>query len=239
VVGAINGGVGQGGIVTMPRSDGLSDGYNTVQGTRSYDSSVGNWTTPDAYAGDAHDPMSQKPYMYNHNNPLEYEDPSGFLSYIANVGVLGTAYSHNFIEVEQTGDKHPKVFEAGPSPGGLNTLCCSTLKPQPYGNTIVGNTATQWLKPPPGVSDKNWDHAVIATFEELNRELEAKNIRYTEDMNSNTYIAEGLRRLGYSEKEIKAFMGSAARGSDSHLFEDQHAGAGASAQPLFVDAQSR
>jgi hypothetical protein len=84
VVGAINGGVGQGGIVTMPRSDGLSDGYNTVQGTRSYDSSVGNWTTPDAYAGDAHDPMSQKPYMWNRNNPLEYSDPSGYYSQIIN-----------------------------------------------------------------------------------------------------------------------------------------------------------
>ncbi|HVS45352.1 MAG TPA: DUF6531 domain-containing protein [Verrucomicrobiae bacterium] len=78
VVGAINGGVGHGGILTMPRSDGLSDGYNTIQGTRSYDSSVGNWTTPDAYSGDLDDPATQKSYMWDGNNPVSYSDPSGY-----------------------------------------------------------------------------------------------------------------------------------------------------------------
>ena len=61
------------------RLDGYNDGYgNTFQGVRSQDSDTGQWSTPDAYAGDVHDPMSQKPYMYNHNNPLEYQDPAGF-----------------------------------------------------------------------------------------------------------------------------------------------------------------
>jgi hypothetical protein len=80
MVGAINGGVGQGDIVTMPRSDGLSDGYNTIQGTRSYDSVVGNWSAPDAYSGDVHDPATQKSYMWNGNNPVSYSDPSGYYS---------------------------------------------------------------------------------------------------------------------------------------------------------------
>jgi hypothetical protein len=35
-------------------------------------------TSPDAYAGYVHDPMSQKPYMWNRNNPYEYSGPSGF-----------------------------------------------------------------------------------------------------------------------------------------------------------------
>jgi hypothetical protein len=61
------------------RLDGYNDGYgNTFQGVRSQDSNAGQWSTPDAYAGDVHDPMSQKPYMYNRNNPLEYEDPNGY-----------------------------------------------------------------------------------------------------------------------------------------------------------------
>ena len=48
------------------------------------------WTTPDAYAGDVHDPMSQKPYMWNGNNPVQYSDPSG---YEANgPGLQGAAY---------------------------------------------------------------------------------------------------------------------------------------------------
>ncbi len=38
---------------------------------------MGQWTSPDAYAGNVHDPMSQKPFMYNRNNTYEYSDPSG------------------------------------------------------------------------------------------------------------------------------------------------------------------
>lgn len=70
--------VGHGAIVTTPRSDGVSDGFNSIQGGRTFDTRAGVWTTPDAYRGDVHDPMSQKPYMWNRNNPYEYSDPSGF-----------------------------------------------------------------------------------------------------------------------------------------------------------------
>jgi len=30
-----------------------------INGVRAYDSSLGAWTTPDAYRGDVHDPASQ------------------------------------------------------------------------------------------------------------------------------------------------------------------------------------
>jgi hypothetical protein len=60
------------------REDGYSDNINTFQGVRAYDSAMNQWTTPDAYSGDVHDPMSQKPYMWNGNNPVEYSDPSGY-----------------------------------------------------------------------------------------------------------------------------------------------------------------
>jgi len=70
--------VGQGGYMCSPAQDGYSDGYNVFQGVRAYDPQLQTWTTPDAYAGDVHDPASQKPYMYNRNNPLIYSDPSGF-----------------------------------------------------------------------------------------------------------------------------------------------------------------
>jgi hypothetical protein len=64
------------------RTDGYDDGYgNTFQGVRAYDENTSQWTAPDAYAGDVHDPMSQKPFMWNRNNPLEYEDPSGYQPY--------------------------------------------------------------------------------------------------------------------------------------------------------------
>ncbi len=45
---------------------------------RAYDPSANQWTTPDAYAGDVHDPMSQKPYMWNNNNAMAYSDPTGY-----------------------------------------------------------------------------------------------------------------------------------------------------------------
>ncbi len=47
---------------------------------RSYDSNTEQWTTPDAYKGDAHDPMSQRGYMWNANNPIANADPSGFIT---------------------------------------------------------------------------------------------------------------------------------------------------------------
>ena len=70
--------IGRGGVLTMPRTDGLLDGWNTIQGVRSYDTQAGVWNTPDAYHGDVHDPISQQPYVWNGNNPYDYSDPSGY-----------------------------------------------------------------------------------------------------------------------------------------------------------------
>jgi RHS repeat-associated protein len=61
-----------------PRPDGIWDGYNTIQGVRNYDPTIGHWTTPDPYGGSVHDPASQQPYMWNRNNPNQYSDPTGF-----------------------------------------------------------------------------------------------------------------------------------------------------------------
>ncbi len=58
--------------------DGWTLDNNTWQGVRTFDASIGQWNTPDAYAGDVHDPMSQQPYMWNGNNPYAYQDPSGY-----------------------------------------------------------------------------------------------------------------------------------------------------------------
>lgn len=59
-------------------SDGVTDGYLTLQGARNYEVTTGQWTTPDAYEGDISDPMSQAKYMWDRNNPIAYSDPSGF-----------------------------------------------------------------------------------------------------------------------------------------------------------------
>ena len=60
------------------RDDGYSDGTLSLQGVRAYDPNMNQWTTPDAYSGRVNDPMSQHPYMWNDNNPVQYADPSGY-----------------------------------------------------------------------------------------------------------------------------------------------------------------
>ena len=62
------------------RPDGFDMAGVTIQGVRVYDSASGTWTTPDAYEGNVHDPMSQKAFMWNRNNPYAYSDPSGYES---------------------------------------------------------------------------------------------------------------------------------------------------------------
>lgn len=44
--------------LTAPRLDGWADGPNIFQGVRTFDPTMAQWTTPDAYAGDVHDPVS-------------------------------------------------------------------------------------------------------------------------------------------------------------------------------------
>ena len=85
--------VGQGGYMCSPAQDGYSDGYNVFQGVRAYDPQLQTWTTPDAYAGDVRDPASQKPYMYNKNNPFEYGDPTGFLVQITGSGTNDVTFT--------------------------------------------------------------------------------------------------------------------------------------------------
>lgn len=64
--------------MSASRSDGYTDALNVFQGVRAYDPNSAQWTSPDAYSGDVHDPMSQKPYMWNNNNGVAYADPSGY-----------------------------------------------------------------------------------------------------------------------------------------------------------------
>jgi hypothetical protein len=98
------------------RADGYGDSVNVFQGVRAYDPNSAQWTAPDAYAGEVHDPISQKPYMWNRSNALTYGDPSGFDTEIskdmaplidemakkssifaAQIGTLNGDHSHTFV----------------------------------------------------------------------------------------------------------------------------------------------
>ena len=73
-------------VLAAAREDGYAVRGLMIQGVRSYDSNTEQWTTPDAYKGDVHDPMSQRSYMWNNNNPVAYSDPSGYCLEDACVG---------------------------------------------------------------------------------------------------------------------------------------------------------
>jgi YD repeat-containing protein len=62
------------------RTDGFETGVLTFQGVRTYDPLSQQWTTPDALGGFASDPMSQRSYAWNGNNPLSNQDPSGYIT---------------------------------------------------------------------------------------------------------------------------------------------------------------
>ncbi|MEA2688169.1 MAG: hypothetical protein QOD51_776, partial [Candidatus Eremiobacteraeota bacterium] len=55
---------------------------------RAVEASSGQWTTPDAFAGVVHDPMSQKSFMWDNNNPYSYSDPTGFFPQIVSPAEL-------------------------------------------------------------------------------------------------------------------------------------------------------
>lgn len=67
-------------VLAYQHSDGITDGSATIQGARNHSSETSQWTTPDAYDGEIHDPMSQAKYMWNRNNPVAYADPTGYCS---------------------------------------------------------------------------------------------------------------------------------------------------------------
>ena len=129
------------------RSDGYSDGINTFQGVRAYDPNMNQWTTPDAYAGDVHDPMSQKPYMWNGNNPVQYSDPSGYEA----CGTPGTCGTDNNGKVLQTKGGRPnsdfvlKVeASAGAGPFGVSGSISISTAPALF---VAGGASVGFGKP--------------------------------------------------------------------------------------------
>jgi YD repeat-containing protein len=116
------------------RTDGYFDGTITIQGVRSYDPNMNQWTTPDAYSGDVHDPMSQHPYMWNNNNPVQYEDPSGYDPKEFFPGALAPLLQNlrNGIQVAE------KSFPL--SVHAAERMVTRDITPSMVGQTIVGGT---------------------------------------------------------------------------------------------------
>jgi YD repeat-containing protein len=69
--------IGQGGAILQPDGDGYWDGFVMIQGVRDFDSTLRGWIEPDPSVGTAWNPMTQKSYTWNNNNPSEFGDPTG------------------------------------------------------------------------------------------------------------------------------------------------------------------
>jgi len=52
-----------------------------VQGARTYNGNVAGWSTPDESDPLLDDSMPQTPYMWDNNNPMSYEDPTGYAGF--------------------------------------------------------------------------------------------------------------------------------------------------------------
>jgi hypothetical protein len=72
------------------RGDGFMVAGVQINGVRAFDPNLGAWTTPDAYEGEVHDPVSQQRYMWNRGNAVDYSDPSGYYAVVGRpAGISG------------------------------------------------------------------------------------------------------------------------------------------------------
>lgn len=109
-------------LYPLKRTDALDIASRVeISGVRAYDTGLGSWTTPDAYAGVLHDPLSQKLYAWNRNNSIAYSDPSGFDAIdlvFRNARPFLPGEYHSYIRITHD-DKTVTQLSFGPSPSGL------------------------------------------------------------------------------------------------------------------------
>ena len=122
-------------VLAPTREDGYAVRGLTIQGVRSYDSNTEQWTTPDAYKGDVDDPASQRSYMWNNNNPVAYQDPSG---YDTSATIVEDEKAWFPQETPKT-DVYVKV-EASGSAMGVNVSISAGVTTAPGGFVQVGAT---------------------------------------------------------------------------------------------------
>jgi YD repeat-containing protein len=89
-----------------PTSDAVADGHSTFHGTRDINGATGTWSTPDAFDGSIHDPISQRSYMYARNNPVSYADPTGFIPMIPLMAPNPTEFGYDIADL---GSERPDV----------------------------------------------------------------------------------------------------------------------------------
>ena len=111
-------GLGYGRTIGMPRLDGFVDGFNTVQGVRAFDATAGLWMSPDTGFSSISNPISQKSYAWNNNNPLSFADPSGNDTLAIGYwqAISGTEVYHTFGILFDDDGRVIHTYSFGPGP---------------------------------------------------------------------------------------------------------------------------
>jgi RHS repeat-associated protein len=203
-------------IFPMNRPDGYAMVGGLVQGARTFDPTSGQWLTPDPYAGDVSDPMSQKPFMWSNNNPVEFSDPTGYITYLGDAYSFGQtsfvdATTHAFIQVTES--RMDVSIEYGPTRWDDPF---SNLIQQPYGSNKDSPLRELVVLPPVnGISGTALDMLALNVFGEVSNYLASTQTCYCQ-FNSNTAVAAGLFLMGYSEKQIRSWVrGPGGAGGDA------------------------
>ncbi len=84
--------------------------------SRYYDPTTGRFTTKDTYRGELTSPISQNRYIYCHNNPITFADPSGFAP------MEGTCASDSALTSQKTQSKEDMKPEAPVKPVNPQTI---------------------------------------------------------------------------------------------------------------------
>jgi RHS repeat-associated protein len=166
----------------------------TIQGARAYDGSAGTWTSPDAFAGDVDDPMSQQSYMWNGNNPVNYQDPSGYdqISVVYRlVFKHGVRAYHSYIQIAHrlaNGSIMYTNYSAGPTGGKIAMQSADSEK----GHPVLG---TFTVAASPGIVKGELAIANFSSFVESDKQPYLGIVS-----NSNTFTSEALHAGGYNYK---------------------------------------
>jgi hypothetical protein len=130
---AVNPACGTGTINNRPGFDlgSRNVGGGCLSGVGSLEPGTTQWTTPDAYPGENADPMSQRAYMWDRNNPYVYSDPTGYCA--TPIGFIGCVTAVGPWAIPAAPDVAPMAMGAARMLGPIGTGLSLVLTASPAG----------------------------------------------------------------------------------------------------------
>jgi YD repeat-containing protein len=139
--------IGQGGAILRPDGDGYWDGIVMIQGARDFDSTLRGWIEPDPSSGTTWNPMTQKSYTWNDNNPSELGDqtgrsPSGESAWGPGSALMQLDAPNGNCEVAFSGDC--EAYSLAQNPGTFLAANNTVFSPRATGDLAWTNILNGW-----------------------------------------------------------------------------------------------